>query len=63
MKYKGIREEELKNKTAYDYFGIQCTKIIGDGLCVSMHQNHKELFEQNLCFGLSQKDCQTSTNQ
>ncbi len=48
MKYKNIREEELKNKVAQDYFWIyDCTKIIGNvDFCVSMHQSHKELFEQ-----------------
>ena len=31
MKYANIREEELKNKVAYDYFkGYDCTKIIGN---------------------------------
>lgn len=31
MKYAHIREEELKNKVAYDYFkGYDCTKIIGN---------------------------------
>jgi len=43
-----IREEELKNKIAQDYFGIyDNTKIIGDvDFCVSIHQSQKELFEQ-----------------
>jgi len=43
-----IREEELKNKIAKDYFWIyDNTKIIGDvDFCVSMHQSQKELFEQ-----------------
>ncbi len=43
-----IREEELKNKVATDYFWIyDNTKIIGDvDFCVTMHQNKKELFEQ-----------------
>lgn len=59
MKYKGIREEELKNKVAYDYFwAYDCTKIIGDvDFCVSMHQNHKELFEQeSLLWAEAKKD-------
>lgn len=31
MKYANIREEELKNKVAYDYFkGYDCTKIMGN---------------------------------
>jgi hypothetical protein len=48
MKYKNIREEELKNKVAQDYFWIyDCTKIIGNvDFCVCMHQSQKELFEQ-----------------
>ncbi len=48
MKYKNIREEELKNKVAQDYFGIyDCTRIIGNvDFCVCMYQNQKELFEQ-----------------
>ncbi len=48
MKYQNIREEELKNKVAQDYFWIyDCTKIIGNvDFCVSMHQSQKELFEQ-----------------
>lgn len=48
MKYKSIREEELKNKVAKDYFlNYDCTKIIGNvDFCVCMHQSQKELFEQ-----------------
>lgn len=48
MKYQNIREEELKNKVAQDYFWIyDCTKIIGNvDFCVCMHQSQKELFEQ-----------------
>lgn len=48
MKYKNIREEELKNKVAQDYFWIyDCTKIIGNvDFCVCMNQSKKELFEQ-----------------
>ncbi len=48
MKYQNIREEELKNKVAQDYFWIyDCTKIIGDvDFCVSMHQSKTDLFEQ-----------------
>ncbi len=48
MKYNNIREEELKNKVAQDYFGIyDCTRIIGNvDFCVCMYQNQKELFEQ-----------------
>lgn len=44
MKYKNIREEELKNKVANDYFWMyDCTKIIGNvDFCVSMHQSSKE---------------------
>ncbi len=48
MKYKDIREEELKNKVAHDYFWLyDCTKIIGNvDFCVSMYQKAPSLFEQ-----------------
>lgn len=48
MKYQHIREEELKNKVAQDYFWIyDCSKIIGNvDFCVCMHQSQQELFEQ-----------------
>lgn len=48
MKYQNIREEELKNKLAHDYFWIyDCTKIMGNvDFCVCMHQSQKGLFEQ-----------------
>ncbi len=48
MKYQNIREEELKNKVAQDYFWIyDCSKIIGNvDFSVCMHQSQKELFEQ-----------------
>ncbi|HQO10136.1 MAG TPA: hypothetical protein PLP37_08520 [Clostridiales bacterium] len=48
MKYSNIREEELKNKVASDFFWVyDCTRIIGNvDFCVSMHQSEKELFEQ-----------------
>ncbi len=48
MKYQNIREEELKNKVAQDYFWLyDCTKIIGNvDFCISMKQSKKELFEQ-----------------
>lgn len=48
MKYQNIREEELKNKVAHDYFRIyDCTKIIGNvDFCVCFFQSEKELFEQ-----------------
>ncbi len=44
---KDIREEELKNKVAKDYFWIyDTTKIIGNvDFCIAMHQSGKELFE------------------
>jgi hypothetical protein len=47
MKYQNIREEELKNKVAQDYFWIyDCTKIIGNvDFCVAMFQNNTVLFE------------------
>lgn len=48
MKYQNIREEELKNKVAQDYFWIyDCTKIVGNvDFCVCIHQSRKELIEQ-----------------
>ncbi|MBA4239809.1 MAG: hypothetical protein C0448_03730 [Sphingobacteriaceae bacterium] len=48
MKYQNIREGELKNKVAHDYFWIyDCTKEIGNiDFCVCMYQSEKELFEQ-----------------
>jgi hypothetical protein len=48
MKYANIREEELKNKVAQDYFWIyDCSKIIGNvDFCVAMHQSEPALFEQ-----------------
>lgn len=47
MKYQNIREEELKNKIAQDYFWIyDCTKIIGNvDFCVCMHQSKANLFD------------------
>jgi hypothetical protein len=48
MKYQNIREEELKNKVAQDYFWLyDCSKIIGNvDFCVSMHKASKEATEQ-----------------
>lgn len=48
MKYQNIREEELKNKVAKEYFWLyNCTKIIGNvDFCVCMNQTQAELFEQ-----------------
>jgi len=48
MAYKNIREEELKNKVAQDYFWkYDCSKIIGNvDFCVCMIQSDKELFER-----------------
>src|ERR1017187_677005 len=50
MPYLNIREEELKNKVAKDYFGMyDCTKIIGNiDFCVtlkSLHKNQVAIFE------------------
>ena len=52
MKYQNIREEELKNKVAQDYFWIyDCSKIIGNvDFSVCMHQSQKELVEQESLF-------------
>ncbi len=48
MLYQNIREEELKNKVAQDFFWIyDCSRIVGNvDFCVAMHQSQKELFEQ-----------------
>ncbi len=48
MKYTNIREEELKNKVAQDYFcTYDCSKIIGNvDFCVAMLHSESELFEQ-----------------
>ena len=48
MKYANIREEELKNKVAQDYFWTyDCSKIIGNvDFCVAMLHSESELFEQ-----------------
>ena len=48
MKYSNIREEELKNKVAQDYFWLyDCSKIIGNvDFCVGMFQSQRELFEK-----------------
>lgn len=50
MKYSNIREEELKNKVAQDYFWIyDCTKIVGNvDFCVCIHQSHKSPPEEGL---------------
>ncbi len=47
MKYSNVREEELKNKIARDYFWLyDCSKIIGNvDFCVSFHQTKNQLFE------------------
>lgn len=48
MKYPNIREEELKNKVAHDYFWLHdCTKIIGNvDFSVCIHQSLKGPSEQ-----------------
>ncbi|SFF45571.1 hypothetical protein [Thermoflexibacter ruber] len=48
MKYQNVREGEIKNKVAQDYFWIyDCTKEIGNiDFCVGMHQSQKGLAEQ-----------------
>ncbi len=48
MKYQNIREEELKNKIARDYFWIyDCTKMMGNvDFCVATFQESQTLFEQ-----------------
>lgn len=48
MKYSNIREEELKNKVAQDFFYLyDCTKIIGNvDFCVSIIHSDKHVSEQ-----------------
>ena len=48
MKYNNIREEELKNKIAQDYFRFfDCSKIIGNvDFCVTIRENNTTLSEQ-----------------
>ncbi|MDQ1266962.1 MAG: hypothetical protein QG635_2115, partial [Bacteroidota bacterium] len=48
MLYPNIREEELKNIIAKEYFWqYDCTKIIGNvDFCVCMFQSQKQLFEK-----------------
>jgi len=45
MKYKNIREEELKNNVAQDYFWLfDCKKVIGNvDFCVSIPHSNKEI--------------------
>ena len=47
MKFSNMREEELKNKVAQEYFpSYDCTNIVGNvDFCVRLRQTHKELFE------------------
>ena len=44
MTYFNIREEELKNKVAQDYFGVfDCTRIIGNiDFCVTLPAPNKK---------------------
>lgn len=46
MKYQNIREEELKNRVAQDYFEmLDCTKIVGNvDFCVSLYHSESNLF-------------------
>ena len=55
MAYSNIREEELKNKIAHDYFGFfDCTKIIGNvDFCVTLpiqDKRQQALFETESLF-------------
>ncbi|MEW6774056.1 MAG: hypothetical protein AB1304_08675 [Bacteroidota bacterium] len=59
IKYQNIREEELKNKVAQDYFWqYDCTKIIGNlDFCVAIHQNKRELSEfESLLWAEAKRD-------
>ncbi len=48
MKYPNIREEEIKNKVAQDFFWLyDCTRIVGNvDFCVSIFQDDDSLLEQ-----------------
>ncbi|TAE71722.1 MAG: hypothetical protein EAZ85_10295 [Bacteroidetes bacterium] len=48
MHYGNIKEEELKNKVAQDYFWIlDCTQIVGNiDFCVSLHDSQPKLTKQ-----------------
>jgi hypothetical protein len=50
MKYADIREEELKNRVAQDYFWLyDCAKIIGNvDFCVCLHRNQKSIEQESL---------------
>jgi len=59
MKCPNIREEELKNKIAQDFFWLyDCTRIIGNvDFCVSMLQSNREQYEQeSLLWAEAKKD-------
>lgn len=57
MKYQNIREEELKNKVADDYFwNYDCTKIIGNvDFCVSLYQSKKSNDDTSLLWAEAKK--------
>lgn len=59
MKYRNMREEEIKNRIAEDYFYLFDTnKIIGNiDFCVAIHQKGDQLFEQpSLLWAEAKKD-------
>ncbi len=57
MKYPNIREEELKNKIAQDYFWLyDCTKIMGNlDFCVSMLQTDEAQEQESLLWAEAKK--------
>jgi len=57
MKYQNIREEEIKNKIAQDYFWLyDCSKIIGNvDFCVSMLQSKNDLEHESLLWAEAKK--------
>ncbi len=57
MKYANIREEELKNNIAQDYFWMyDCAKIIGNiDFCVSIRQESVEFASQSLLWAEAKK--------
>jgi len=57
MKYANIKEEELKNNVAQDYFWLyDCKKIIGNvDFCVSMLQSNQDLEQESLLWAEAKK--------
>ena len=58
MKYKNIREEEIKNKIAQEYFwNYDCSKIVGNvDFCVCMWKSVKDAEQESLLWAEAKKD-------